>query len=169
MRVKLQSSAIQRDILDKSGIGSVEELMYADLRHSGWDKSDAFYAAFRDYYDFEDMSKSQQAKLMKALESTPAIQTRIAKTVDGENMLSLDELAKETSKEKIISDLIIARKNTKPGTKDWADYTKMIADYTKIKQDDIKTDEQPIRYHLPVHYPRTCRDCLIYQNGKQIK
>lgn len=169
MRVKLQSSAIQRDILDKSGIGSVEELMYADLRHSGWDKSDAFYAAFRDYYDFENMSKSQQAKMMKALESTPAIQARITKTIDGESMLPLDELAKETSKEKLLSDLLLARSKLKPGTKEWIDITAKIADYAKIKQDDIKTDEQPIRYHLPVHYPRTCRDCLIYQNGKQIK
>lgn len=141
--------------------------MYADLRRVGWDKSDAFYAAFHDLYS--DYPMSQQKKLLKSFEENPAIQARIAKTVDGESMLSLDELAKETSKEKIISDLIIARKNTKPGTKDWADYTKMIADYTKIKQDDIKTDEQPIRYHLPVLYPRTCKDCLICQNGKQIK
>lgn len=166
--MRLQSSATQREILSKTGISSVEELMYADLRRVGWDKSDAFYAAFHDLYS--DYPMSQQKKLLKSFEGNPAIQQRIMKTVKDDNgMIPLDELAKETSKEKILSDLVLARSKTKPGTKEWIDITSKIADYAKIKQDDIKTDEQPIRYHLPVHYPRTCRDCLIYQNGKQIK
>lgn len=167
--MRLQSSAIQREIMDKTGIRSVEELMYADLRRAGWDKSDAFYAAFHDSYD-EYPTKSQQMKLLKALEGDPVIQERISKVVKDDNgMIPLEELAKETSKEKILSDLVVARSRLKTGTKEWIDVTSKIADYAKIKQDEIKTDEQPIRYHLPVRYPRTCKDCLIYQNGKQIK
>lgn len=167
MDIRLQSSATQRRVMEKTGIKSVEELMYADLRRVGWDKADAFYAAFRHLYS--DYRINDQKRIMDKLEADDAIKARIANVKAGERKISGEELAIETSKEKILSDLIIARKGMKPGSKEWGEYTKMIADYSKIKQDEIKTDEKPIRYHLPVHYPRTCRDCLIYQNGKQIK
>lgn len=165
--MRLQTSASQRETLSKTGIHSVEELMYADLRRSGWDKADAFYASFRHLYSTYTMN--QQKKLMAQFENDPAIKKRIAGLEKDETKISGEELALETSKEKILSDLILARKTMKTGSKEWVDITAKIADYTKIKQDDIKTDEKPIRYFLPVHYPRTCKDCLIYQNGKQIK
>lgn len=166
MDIRLQSSAMQRQILNKTGIETVEELMYADLRRAGWDKADAFYAAFRHLYG--TYPKRDQAKVMARLENDPKIKARMAGST-GEKEISLEELAKETSKEKILSDLVMARKRMREGTKEWAETTKMIADYAKIKQDDIKTDEQPIRYFLPVHYPTSCKDCLVYQNGKQKK
>lgn len=152
--------------MNKTGIETVEELMYADLRRVGWDKADAFYAAFRHIYS--TYPKREQMKVMTRLENDPKIKARIAGST-GEKEISLEALAKETSKEKILSDLVMARKRMREGTKEWAETTKMIADYAKIKQDEIKTDEQPIRYFIPVHYPRRCRDCLIYQNGKQEK
>lgn len=167
MNMRLQASAAMRNTMDKAHIGTVEELIYADLRRIGWDKSDAFYVSFRHLYG--TYTKSQQTQVMNSLENDPDIKARIAGFKEGKDVIPLDELAKATSKEKILSDLLIARKRTREGTKEWNDLTKMIADYAKIKQDDIKTDEQPIRYHLPVHYPRSCKDCLIYQNGKQIK
>lgn len=166
MEIRLQSSASQRQVLDKTGISTVEELMYADLRRAGWAKSDAFYVSFRHLYS--TYPKGEQMKIMTRLENTPSIKARIAGDT-GEKEISLEELAKETSKEKILSDLVMARKRMREGTKEWAETTKMIADYAKIKQDEIKTDEEPIRYHLPVHYPTRCQDCLIYQNGMQKK
>lgn len=158
---------MQRQILDKTGIGSVEELMYADLRHVGWDKADAFYAAFHNLYS--DYPKRDQMKVMSKLESNAAIKKRIAGLDKDETKISNEELALETSKEKILSDLILARKTMKVGTKEWIDITAKIADYTKIKQDEIKTDERRILYHLPARYATRCEDCLVYQNGKQKK
>lgn len=152
--------------MEKYGIGSVEELVYADLRRMGWEKSDAFYVAFGRIYRTYTMA--QQRKLMNEYEGNPSIVARInAKGDAGTGTMPLDELAKETSKEKILSDLLIARTRYKSGTKEWTDLTKAIADYAKIKQDDIKTDERPIRYFLPAHYPTKCQDCLIYQNKKK--
>lgn len=149
----------QRRIMEKTGISSVEDLMYADLRHVGWDKGDAFYAAYRHLYSKYKMP--EQRKIMAAIEADPAVKKRIEGERETEKRLTGEQLAVETSKEKIISDLIIARKAMKPGTKEWGEYTKMIADYSKIKQDDIKTDEQPIRYYLPALYPTSCKDCLL--------
>lgn len=139
--------------------------MYADLRHVGWDKADAFYAAFRHLYS--NYPKREQMKVMTRLENDPSIKARIAGNEEKE--ITLEELAKETSKEKILSDLVKARRLMKEGTKEWIEITSKIADYTKIKQDEIKTDERRILYHLPARYPNRCEDCLIYQNGRQKK
>lgn len=167
MEERLQASANVRAVMDKSGIESVEELVYADLRRIGWAKSDAFYVAFGRLY--RSYTMVQQRKLLNEYETKPSIVARINNSIDTGGTIPLDELAKETSKEKILSDLLVARKRYKSGSKEWTDLTKAIADYAKIKQDDIKTDEQPIRYFLPVHYPTRCQDCLIYQqkNKKQ--
>lgn len=164
MEQRLSPSAKQREILQKTGIETVEELIYADLRRVGWDKGDAFYAAFHHIYS--DYPMKDQRKLMASFESEPSIRDRIAGPDPGKDIIPLDELAKATSKEKILSDLLKARKRTREGTKEWNDLTKMIADYAKIKQDEIKTDEQPIKYFLPARYPSSCKDCLIYQNKK---
>lgn len=163
----MQSSAIQRKIMEQTGIKSVEDLMYADLRRAGWDKGDAFYAAYHNIYSGYKLSDQRQ--IIAKIESDTAIAARISGMKNGEKKISGEELAMETSKEKILSDLIIARKSMKPGSKEWGEYTKMIADYSKIKQDEIKTDDKPIRYLLPVHYPKSCKDCLIFINGKQTK
>lgn len=162
MEERLQASASLREVLNKANIETVEELIYADLRRMGWSKSDAFYAAFGRIY--RSYSMTQQRKLMLEYESNPHIVARINGSGEiGSGTMPLDELAKQTSKEKILSDLLVARQRYKSGTKEWTDLTKAIADYAKIKQDDIKTDERPIRYFLPVHYPTKCQDCLVYQ------
>lgn len=164
MEQRLSPSAKQREILQKTGIETVEELMYADLRKVGWDKADAFYAAFHHLYS--NYTMKDQRKLMASFENDPNIKDRMVDADPNKDIIPLDELAKATSKEKILSDLLKARKRTKEGTKEWNDLTKMIADYAKIKQDEIKTDEQPIRYLLPVRYPTSCKNCLINQNKK---
>lgn len=167
---RLQTSARQREILERTGIASVEDLMYADLRRSGWDKGDAFYAAFRNLY--ANMSKSQQRILIKNLEESDVIKSRIFQ--DGEqdkakDKISVEELKMATSKEKVLSDLVMARKKMSEGTKEWIDTTKLIAEYAKIKDDSSKLDKQLIRYYIPVKYPKSCKDCLIYINKKKNK
>lgn len=82
------------------------------------------------------------------------------------NDLSADDLAKATSKERILSDLLKARALTKPSSKEWIDITAKIADYARIKQDEIKEEDTTIHYFIPVNYPTSCKDCLLHQNGK---
>lgn len=165
MEERFQISATLQKELDKAGIYSVEELMYADLRRAGWNKSDAFYVSFGRLYS--TYSRPQQQKLMTSYENSDAIVARITGSKDEE--INLAELNKETSKEKILSDLVKARKRYKSGSKEWTDMTKAIAEYAKIKQDDIKVDEKPMQYFIPVHYPTRCEECLIYQNKKDKK
>lgn len=165
MAERLAPSATQKQIFEQSGITNVESLIYADLRRAGWSKPDAFYAAYRHIYG--NALHKDQKRIIEALENDSAIKKRIevGKTTETDR-IPLQDLARETSKEKILSDLVLARKRTREGTKEWTDLTKAIADYAKIKQDDIKTDEQPIRYYIPLKYPRSCDECIIYQNKK---
>lgn len=162
METRLQTSASLRDVLEKTKIATVEDLVYADLRRAGWNKSDAFYAAYWHVYSSYPMMKQRQ--FIKTVENDPNIRARIE---DSGDKLSRTELTNETSKEKVLSDLVLAKRRTREGSKEWIDLTKMIADYTKIKQDDIKIDDTPTRYYLPVKYPRRCEECLIYQNKER--
>lgn len=166
---KIEPSEAQNITLQNTGIKSVEELAYADLRHSGWSKEDALKLAFAGMYD--TYTQRDRREVVKELEEDKEIRRRIERLDGSETAsntrISLKDLAAETSKEKILADLVIARRNTRQGTREWSDLTKMLADYAKIKQDDIKTDEQPIRYYIPAHYPTSCRNCLIGQNKKK--
>ena len=114
MEERFQISATLQKELDKAGIYSVEELMYADLRRAGWNKSDAFYVSFGRLYS--TYSRPQQQKLMTSYENSDAIVARITGSKDEE--INLAELNKETSKEKILSDLVKARKRYKSGSKE---------------------------------------------------
>lgn len=80
--------------------------------------------------------------------------------------LTPEELAKATSKEKILSDLVIAQRRQKQGSPDWLKTTSLIADYNKIKQDDIQVEDTTCHFYLPLNYPNRCEDCLIFKNGK---
>ena len=42
----------------------------------------------------------------------------------------------------------------------------MIADYTRIKQDDLQVEDTTVHKYLPVNYPTSCADCLLFKNGK---
>ena len=167
MLESLKPSAAQRAIMDETGIKSVEMLIYADLRRLDWSEADAFYAAYRDTYSH--LPKGQVRVLMRKIEADRAVQKRItgSNATEGENfrILPSEEIAKATSKEKILSDLLLARKGMTEGSKEWSDTTKMIADIAKVKQDEIKVDEEPIKYFLPAHYPTSCKDCLLALNN----
>ena len=164
----LKPSVAQRAVMEEFGLKNVELLIYADLRRCGWNEADAFYAAYRDSY--ARLPKGQQRTVIKRIENDKGVQRRITGN-DGEKkddkikILPSDEIAKATSKEKILSDLLMARKGTAEGSKEWSDLTKMIADIAKVKQDEIKVDDEPIKYFLPAHYPTSCKDCLLALNN----
>ncbi len=149
-------SVVINRLYKKYGMARPEYLLYADLRAVGWSIHDAWSVAFQGMglnWPKEELQK-EQSKL-EALES---VQKRISevtgKMSEGRQELTLEELARETSKEKILADLILARRKLREGSKEWGDYTKMIAEYSKIKQDDIQVEDTTVHFYLPERYPR---------------
>lgn len=159
------------DLIRKSrayGMADVHYLIYADLRACGWTMRNAWMVAFNGYGT--TWAKDALEKEMNRLESLESVQKRIqevtgARTSEKED-LTPEELAKETSKEKILKDLVIARRRYKEGSKEWTEQTKLIAEYSRIKQDDIQVEDTTVHSFLPVNYPTCCDDCLIFKNGK---
>lgn len=159
------------DLIRKSrtyGMADVHYMIYADLRACGWTMRNAWMVAFNG--QGTNWTKDMLEKEMNRLESLESVQKRIEevtgkRTSDKED-LTPEELAKETSKEKILKDLVIARRRYKEGSKEWTEQTKLIAEYSRIKQDDIQVEDTTVHFHLPVSYPNRCEECLIFKNGK---
>lgn len=152
------------------GLVRPEYLCYAAMRAAGIGINDAWNTAFQNAGLTWDKNrlKAEQQKL-ENLDGVKKFIKEIKKEGRSESTeISADELAKATSKEKILSDLLKARNLTKPSSKEWIDITAKIADYARIKQDEIKEEDTTIHYYLPVNYPKTCKDCLIWQNSKAI-
>ena len=159
------------DLIRKSrtyGMADVHYMIYADLRACGWTMRNAWMVAFNG--QGTNWTKDMLEKEMNRLEALESVQKRI-EDVKGERTrekedLTPEELAKETSKEKILKDLVIARRRYKEGSKEWTEQTKLIAEYSRIKQDDIQVEDTTVHFHLPVSYPNRCEECLIFKNGK---
>lgn len=151
------------------GLAKAEYLCYAAMRAAGIGVNDAWNMAFQNTGQTWDKSrlKAEQQKL-EGLDGVQQFIADIKKVNEGGegNDLSADDLAKATSKERILSDLLKARALTKPSSKEWIDITAKIADYARIKQDEIKEEDTTIHYFIPVNYPTSCKDCLLQQNGK---
>lgn len=144
--------------------------IYASLRGSGMSMRDSWAIAFQGY-GF-NWPKGELEREMNILESQESVQNRIAevqgKKAKNENSdeLTQEELIKATSKEEILRNLVIAQRKQNFGSPEWQKTTAMIADYSKIKQDEIDTENNTVLFYLPVAYPRTCSDCLLFKNGQ---
>lgn len=144
--------------------------IYASLRGSGMSMRDSWAIAFQGY-GF-NWPKGELEREMNILESQESVQNRIAevqgKKAKNENSeeLTQEELAKATSKEQILKDLVLAQRKAKYGSPEWLKIVASIADYNKIKQDEIDTENNTVLFYLPVAYPRTCSDCLLFKNGQ---
>lgn len=144
--------------------------IYASLRGSGMSIRDSWAIAFQG--EGFNWPKETLEREMNILESQESVQTRIAevqgKKAKNENSeeLTQEELIKATSKEEILRNLVIAQRKQKFGSPEWQKTTAMIADYSKIKQDEIDTENNTVLFYLPVAYPRTCSDCLLFKNGQ---
>ena len=107
---------------------------------------------------------------MNRLESLESVQKRIEEVTGGRTSnkeeLTPEELARETSKEKILKDLVLAQRKAKYGSPEWLKIVAAIAEYNKIKQDDIQVEDTTCHFYLPLNYPNRCEDCLIFKNGK---
>lgn len=151
----------------KYGMAQPEYLIYADLRAAGWCQSDAWAVAFNG--QGMHWGKNVLQAEMDKLENLDSVKERIAE-LQGRRAqkgdLTPEELARATSKEQILTDLVVARKGMKSGTKEWFEATTRIADYNKIKQDEIQTEDTTVHYYLPVSYPTSCKDCLLNKDKK---
>ena len=163
------------DLIRKSrtyGMADVHYMIYADLRACGWTMRNAWMVAFNG--QGTNWTKDMLEKEMNRLESLESVQKRIAEVTGARSAekeeLTPEELAKATSKEKILKDLVLAQRKAKYGSPEWLKIVAAIADYNKIKQDEIDTDNNTVMYYLPVSYPTRCSDCLLNKNGiKDIK
>ena len=150
-------------------MASPEYKIYADLRAAGNAMRDSWAIAFQG--KGFNWPKETLEREMNKLESLESVQTRIAevqgKKVKNENAdeLSPEELAKATSKEQILTELVIARRRMKEGTKEWTEQTRLIAEYTRIKQDDLQTEDSTRHFYLPINYPTGKNDCILFKNG----
>ena len=144
--------------------------IYASLRGSGMSVRDSWSIAFQG--EGLNWPKDTLEREMNILESQESVQKRIAevqgKKAKNENSeeLTAEELAKATSKEQILKDLVLAQRKAKYGSPEWLKIVASIADYNKIKQDEIDTENNTVLFYLPVSYPRTCSDCLLFKNGQ---
>lgn len=144
--------------------------IYASLRGSGMPIRDCWAISFQG--EGFNWPKDTLEREMNILESQESVQKRIAevqgKKAKNENAdeLSPEELAKATSKEQILKDLVLAQRKAKYGSPEWLKIVASIADYNKIKQDEIDTESNTVLFYLPVSYPRTCSDCLLFKNGQ---
>lgn len=143
--------------------------IYASLRGSGMPMRDCWAIAFQgEGFNWE---KSFLEGEMNKLEAQESVQKRIAEVQgmkaknESADELSPEELAKATSKEQILTELVIARRRMKEGTKEWTEQTRLIAEYTRIKQDDLQTEDSTRHFYLPINYPTGKNDCILFKNG----
>lgn len=143
--------------------------IYASLRGSGMSIRDSWAIAFQG--EGFNWPKDTLEREMNKLESLESVQTRIAEVQgkkaknESADELSPEELAKATSKEQILTDLVIARRRMKEGTKEWTEQTRLIAEYARIKQDELQTEDTTCHFYLPINYPTGKNDCLLFKNG----
>ena len=151
------------------GMKDVRYYIYASLRGTGLSIRDCWSIAFQG--QGLNWDKATLEREMNKLEALESVQKRIAE-VQGkkeanlaEDSVSPEELAKATSKEQILKDLVVVKGKYKPGSKEWTEAVKMIADYNKIKQDEMQTEDTTVHYYIPLSYPRGKEDCLLFKNG----
>lgn len=143
--------------------------IYASLRGSGMSIRDSWAIAFQG--EGLNWEKSFLEGEMNKLEAQESVQKRIAEVQgmkaknESADELSPEELAKATSKEQILTELVIARRRMKEGTKEWTEQTRLIAEYTRIKQDGLQTEDSTRHFYLPINYPTGKNDCILFKNG----
>lgn len=152
----------------KLGMKDVRYYIYASLRGSGMSVRNSWMIAFQGTGC--NWSKDALEREMNKLESLESVQKRIAEVngIRDENSgddLTPEELAKATSKEEIMKNLVIAQRKQKLGSPEWQKTTAMIADYSKIKQDELQTEDTTVHFFLPCNFPTGKKDCILFKNG----
>ena len=148
---------------------TAEMLAFADLCALGWEPSDAFIVAFHKGSTWiKKALKDEVEKLLKSekiqariAESKDVLTTRQKEAVKSTSRKERNAVVDSAmSKEQMLYDLQMAKSKQAVGSKEWLDTSKLIVDVTRMKQDEVKQEDKTIVYHLPVHYPTGCQDCL---------
>ena len=148
------------------GIKDVRTYIYASLRGVGFSIRNSWMIAFQGMG--MNWTKDALEREMNKLEALESVQKRIEEIQKSSNSedISPEELAKATSKEQILKNLVIAQRKQKLGSPEWQKIVAMIGDFTRIKQDELQTEDTTVHFFLPANYPTCCRDCLLFKNGK---
>ena len=148
---------------------NAEALAFADLCAVGWEPEDAFIVAFHKGSTWikralkEEVAKMLKSELVQArmADTKEVLSARQKAAIKQTNKKERDRVIDAAmSKEQMLYDLQTAKAKHEVGSKEWLDTNKLIVDVTRMKQDEVKQDDKTIVYHLPVHYPTGCQDCL---------
>lgn len=141
-----------------------EEKAFADLIMADWREFDAYLIVglanplLTDEANVAEMTKLKSSKAVTSYiaakkfidnSMSPTTSTFTPK-VD----MSDEEIANATSKQEQIKQLLIAKKDLVPGTKEWLDITKLIAEITQAKKDEMIGEDDTIHYYIPI----SCRE-----------
>lgn len=156
---------------------SAEAVAFADLCAVGWEPADAYIVAFRKGAtwikkalkdEVEKMLQNQSVK-DRIAETKRVLSERQKEAITQTNSSDRNKVIENAlSKEQMLYDLQLAKTNMAVGTKEWIDMNKLIVDVTRMKQDEVKQEDNTILFHLPMHYPTGCQDCL-YQRCDSCK
>lgn len=157
----------------------IREKAFADLILMGWKDKDAYMASglYNPAYSVSVNDKEMNKLLIedelfkKYIKITSARIKREEKKQEDEEQIdpsetfSDEELSNSLTKEKQLTELLIAKKKHPIGSKEWLDISKLIADITQAKKDEIKEEDTTIHYYLPL----SCDMCELYLNSKKYK
>ena len=152
---------------------SIQEAAMADLVATGWSARDALLAT-------SDTSMTWGEKFfrskLESIENEPHFQLRVRATKAGLKKSDLetiekqkeqeeDDLLADTSKEALLKDLVIAKRQAKIGTKEWMDAVTRIADITQAKKDEVKDEDTTVLFYMPLK----CYNCSLYIKNQKDK
>lgn len=156
-----------RKAAKKSGL-SVEYLALADLVAVGWDPVDAWIVCVREGLTWDrdalvkevnkvcggDAFKERVESVKNVLSSA-----QLEKFASEREGLKKRDIKKKTSKDSLLSDLLAARENVKPGSLDYAKMTMQIADLTNAKKEETVKEDTTVHFFLP----QKCSMCSLKQ------
>ena len=139
----------------------LQERIMADLMSVGYRDQDAYVAAFGFNPQYSDEYNKEQIRKITERPEFVRYLDRARKRIAGKHEEENPEEEFDpslVSKERILQDLLLARKKVARGSREWIDMTKQIADITQAKKDEIKEEDTTILYYLPL----TCNNCELY-------
>ena len=158
-----------------------EDLMFADLVHAGWGRTEGAYFAYHlSYFDksritfwlkdkmrlgpgiqkfLNDMDEADTAERKKLKEEQKKLkdeQSKLAKKADRQREVTEDSLR---TKQGMLDYLIELAATPGLDLKTRADIAKQITDLQQYKKEEIKEDDNRINFYLPL----TCNKCALYK------
>lgn len=180
----MEISARVRKLCDKYNM-EPEDVAYADLIIAGWGKHEgAYYAYNLAYFDLPKINRWLQDKNrlvpgINKMVNEFQEEERIRKREEKENKLKLSAKQRKADQDAAKNQTITEESlKTKQGMLEYlinlaatpgldlrtkADLAKQITDLQNYKKEEIKEEDQKIRFYLPL----TCSKCSLYIKNKE--